>query len=314
MCNRTSFEKLLDFGFSPDVMDLDYPSLEINRINPEEWAELGMLKKRPIDNMVRCRYCDTFVPVNAAETKNGIILRADCYECGLYELFPEETVVWRVDYTPVFQATRKSLNCSGEITEILPHILWSLGRAPIGGQSREIFACAGINSYYNDEIMKHLPEGKTPILLIFGDKVFPHKLGTFSADRVFKFSHLARMEDGKIVFDASHIHAQVTTLTALEEPPVKVPGKNSKIGDLIIKLKQELREYMKGNYSALLQAERSNTDYEFPELKQSDLAVMFDVPRVYIKRAIDQDLELRTLFDAANNRNSTMAYASKARF
>ena len=71
---------------------------------------------------------------------------------------------------------------------------------------------------------------------------------------------------------------------------------------------------MKGNYSALLQAERSNTDYEFPELKQSDLAVMFDVPRVYIKRAMDQDLELRTLFDAANNRNSTMAYASKARF
>ena len=121
-------------------------------------------------------------------------------------------------------------------------------------------------------------------------------------------------EEGKIIFDASHIHAQVVTLTALEEPPAKSPGKNSKIGNLIIKLKQELREYMKGNYSALLQAERSNTDYEFPELKQSDLAVMFDVPRVYIKRAMDQDLELRTLFDAANNRNSTMAYASKARF
>ncbi len=80
MCNQTSFEKLLDFGFSPDVMDLDYPSLETNRINPEAWAQLGMLKKRPIDNMVRCRYCDTFVPVNATETKNGIILRADCYE------------------------------------------------------------------------------------------------------------------------------------------------------------------------------------------------------------------------------------------
>jgi hypothetical protein len=178
----------------------------------------------------------------------------------------------------------------------------------------ELFACAGINSYHNDEIMKHLPEGKTPILLIFGDKIFLHKLGKFSADRVFKFSHLARMEEGKIIFDASHIHAQVGTLTALEESPAKSPGKNSKIGNLIIRLKQELREYMKGNYSALLQAERSNTDYEFPELKQSDLAVMLDVPRVYIKRAMDQDLELRTLFDAANNRNSTMAYASKARF
>ena len=36
MCNQTSFEKLLDFGYSPDVMDLDYPSLETNRINPEK--------------------------------------------------------------------------------------------------------------------------------------------------------------------------------------------------------------------------------------------------------------------------------------
>ena len=314
MCNQNSFEILLGFGCVPEVMDLDCPSLETTRIVPEEWEKIGMLRKRPVDRMVRCRYCDTFVPFHVQESIDGIVMRADCCVCGMYELYPEEKVVWRIDYTPVFQSARQNLNCSGEIVEILPHALWSLGRAPICGQSREIFACAGINSYYNDEIMKHLPEGKTPILLIFGDKVLPHKLGKFSADRVFKISHLARMEEGKIIFDASHIHAQVGTLTALEESPAKSPGKNSKVGDLIIKLKKELREYMKGNYSALLQAERSNTDYEFPELKQSDLAVMFDVPRVYIKRAMDQDLELRTLFDAANNRNSTMAYASKARF
>ena len=67
--------------------------------------------------------------------------------------------------------------------------------------------------------MKHLPDGKTPILLIFGDKVFPHKLGNFSSDRVFKFSHLTRIQDGAIFFDASHIHAQIATLATLEEPP-----------------------------------------------------------------------------------------------
>lgn len=312
MCNQNSFETLLDFGCVPEVMDLDYPSLEITGIQPEAWEKIGMLKKRPLERMVRCRYCDTFVPFHVQESEDGIILRADCCDCGMYELFPEEKVVWRVDYTPVFQAARKTLNCAGEISEILPHALWSLGRAPICGQSREILACAGINSTYNDVIIKHLPEGKTPILLIFGDKILPHKLDGFSADRVFKISQLTRIRDGEICFDASHIHAQIATLAVLEEPKVKSPGKNSIIGDLIIKLKHEIREYMKGNYSALLQAERSNSEYIFPSLKQSDLAVMFDVPRVYVKRAMDQDLELRTLFDAANNRNSTMAYACKA--
>ena len=312
MCNQTSFEKLLDFGFSPDVMDLDYPSLETNRINPEAWTQFGMLKKRPIDNMVRCRYCDTFVPVNATETKNGIILRADCYECGRYDLFPEETVVWRVDYTPVFESARKSLNCSGEITEILPHILWSLGRAPIGGQSREIFACAGINSYYNDEIMKHLPDGKTPILLIFGDKVFPHKLGNFSSDRVFKFSHLTRIQDGAIFFDASHIHAQIATLATLEEPPAKVHGRNSKIGDIAIKLKTELRQFMCGIYSAMEQAERSGKDYHFNGIKQNELAAAIGATPVIVNRALKKDMELKALFDAANNSQTAYNYGRKA--
>ena len=94
----------------------------------------------------------------------------------------------------------------------------------------------------------------------------------------------------------------------------KKPGKNSKVGDLAVKLKQTLREHMKGVYSAMLQAERSNTDYVFPELRQSDLAKMYNVPRVYIKRAVDNDLELRTLLESANNRDSTMAYGARARF
>ena len=250
----------------------------------------------------------------ARERKTGIVLYGDCHECGLYELEPEEQVLWRIDYTPLFEAARKSLACTGEITELVPFALWSLGRAPIAGQSREIFACAGINTDRNAEIMPHLPEGKTPILLILGNAPIPEKLGSFSSDRVFNFSHLARVENGEIVFDSSHILSQIATLPALEPPPEKAPGKNSKIGDLAIKLKQTLREHMKGVYSAILQAERSNTDYVFPELRQSDLAKMYNVPRVYIKRAVDSDLELRTLLESANNRDSTMAYGSRARF
>ena len=314
MCSRTSFDILLDFGSVAEVFLLDCFDLESLHLNPDELASVGLLRKRPIGKTVRCRDCDSTIPVMAREMGNGIALYGDCRECGIYKLLPAEQVLWQIDFTPLFEGARKSLSCAGEIAEIVPAALWSLGRAPIAGQSREIYACAGINSDRNTEIIQHLPEGKTPILLILGNAPIPEKLGSFSADRVFRFSHLARLENEEIVFDCSHILSHVAMLPALEPPPAKVPGKNSRIGDLAVKLKQTLREHMKGVYSAILQSEMSNTDYVFPELRQSDLAKMYNVPRVYIKRAIDNDLELRTLFESANNRSSTMAYGARVRF
>ena len=314
MCSRTSFDILLDFGSVAEVFLLDWFDLDSLHLNREELAAAGLLCKQPIGRTVRCRGCDSIIPVAVRERKNDIVLCGDCRECGIYELLPDEQALWRIDFTPLFEATRKSLSCAGEIAEIVPTALWSLGRAPIAGQSREIFACAGINTDRNTEIIQHLPEGKTPILLILGNAPSPEKLGSFSADRVFRFSHLARLENGEIVIDCSHILRQIAMLPALEPPPTKAPGRNSRIGDLAVKLKQTLREHMKGVYSAMLQAERSNSDYVFPELRQSDLAKMFDVPRVYIKRAVDGDLELRTLLESANNRASTMAYGSRARY
>ena len=314
MCNRTSFDILLDFGSLAGEFLLDWSDIDTLQMNQEELVSARLLRKRTIGSTVRCRGCDSSIPVVARERGNGIVLYGDCRECGFYELLPEEQVLWKIDYTPLFEVARKALSCSGEIAEIVPNALWNLGRAPLAGQSREIFACAGINTDRNEEIIRHLPDGKTPILLVLGNSAKPEKLGSFSSDRVFKFSHLASLEAGRIVFDKSHILSQIKTISALEPPPVKAPGKNSKIADLAVKLKQTLKEHMKGVYSAMLQAERCNKDYVFPELRQSDLAKMYDVPRVYIKRAIDNDLELRTLLESANHRDSTMAYGARARF
>ena len=314
MCNRTSFDIFLDFGSVAAEIILDCYDLISLHLNHKELTAVGLLRTQPIGNRICCPYCDKTIPVLSRERKTGIVLYGDCPECGLNELEPEEQILWKINYTPLFEETRKALYCTGKITEVVTNALWNLGRAPIAGQSREIFACAGINTYRNAEIIPHLPDGKTPILLILGNAAKPDKLGTFSSDRVFNFSHLARIENGKIVFDSSHILSQIATLPALEPSPAKPLGKNSKVGDLSVKLKQTLREHMKGVYSAMLQAERSNTDYEFPELRQSDLAKMYNVPRVYIKRAVDSDLELRTLLESANNRDSTMAYGARARF
>lgn len=313
MYSQISFETLLNFGSVPGNADLDYYALEANHLEPEEWSELGMLKKRPIGSTVCCRGCGSSAAVTVRDSESGIRVCADCHECGVYELFPEEKVLWRVNFTPVFESTRKALNCSGGIMEIVPDALWSLGRAPIGGQSREIFACAGINTYRNPEILDRLPNGKTPILLVLGDPPRPYKLGMFPPDQVFCFSQMARIEDGKIVFESSILHSQVAAPSSSEPLRRKVSsGKNSKIGDAIIKLKTELRQFMCGVYSEVSHAERSGKEPRFLGIRQNELAAAANVSTVMVNRALKKDMELKALFDAANDRGTAYAYGRRA--
>ena len=121
MYNQTSFETLLAFGNVAENIDLDYYGLEVNHLAPEEWNQLGILQKRPIDKFVRCRGCGTFIPISIRDSGDEIQLCADCPECGPYELLPEEKAVWRVDFTPVFESARKALNCAGLVNEIVDH-------------------------------------------------------------------------------------------------------------------------------------------------------------------------------------------------
>ena len=312
MCNRTSFDILLDFGSVAEEFVLDCYDLSSLHMNPNELASVGLLRKQPVGKNVRCQYCDNIIPVVALEKKNGIVLYGRCPECGLNELEPSELFHWKIDYTPLFEAARKSLACSGEITEIVPFALWSLGRAPLAGQSREIFACAGINTYRNPEIMPHIPNGKTPILLILGNAPIPEKLGSFSSDRVFNFSHLARLENGEIIFDPTHIQTNAGCSALTEDPPKKVSGRNSMIGDVIIKLKAELRQFMQGVYSDFERAEKSGREPVFDGIKQNQLAVLVGVTPVIVNRALKKDMELKALFDTANNPRTAYAYGRKA--
>ena len=223
------------------------------------------------------------------------------------KLFGE--LIWRVDFTPVFESARKALNCAGLVNEIVTNALWSLGRAPVSGQSREIFACAGINTERNSEILGHLPKGKTPILLVLGDSPLPCKLGSFPSDQVFCFSQLERIEDGKIVFETG----MTPTVSGTSSRKLSA-GKNSKIGDVIIKLKAELRQFMCGVYSEFSQAERSGKDPRFAGIRQNELAAaanVSSVSSVMVNRALKKDMELKALFDAANNPGAAYAYGRR---
>lgn len=88
-------------------------------------------------------------------------------------------------------------------------------------------------------------------------------------------------------------------------------GKNSKIGDVIIKLKAELRQFMCGVYSEFSQAERSGKDPRFAGIRQNELAAAANVSSVMVNRALKKDMELKALFDAANNPGAAYAYGRR---
>ena len=85
-----------------------------------------------------------------------------------------------------------------------------------------------------------------------------------------------------------------------------------KIGDVIIKLKAELRQFMCGVYSEFSQAERSGKDPRFAGIRQNELAAAANVSSVMVNRALKKDMELKALFDAANNPGAAYAYGRRA--
>ena len=123
---------------------------------------------------------------------------------------------------------------------------------------------------------------------------------------------IERIEDGKIVFETSCLHSQGMTPTVSGTSSRKLSsGKNSKIGDVIIKLKAELRQFMCGVYSEFSQAERSGKEPLFAGIRQNELAAAANVSSVMVNRALKKDMELKALFDAANNPGAAYAYGRR---
>ena len=79
MCNRTSFDILLDFGSVAEEFLLDCYDLSSLHMNSDELTAVGLLRKQPIGKKVRCRDCDSTIPVVARERKTGTS-RSGCSE------------------------------------------------------------------------------------------------------------------------------------------------------------------------------------------------------------------------------------------
>lgn len=309
MPNQDFFDNISTWGNLTEAMLLPHELAECG----DELKRLGLLVRTNLNGHVICPECGEMLPWTRLRNPDGNQSPlANCPDCGMFVPCEKDFQAWRVDFTPMLSAAAKYLKCSGQIKELLPSALWKLGRAPLAGQSREIFAGRALNHQRINEVAPGiLPSNNTAILLVVGN--LPQlPFGGFVEDRTFLLKDFCRLGEHEIVFDTAAMASILQGVLNAQPKKAKSQGRHSRIGDLIIKLKAELRQYMVGIYGAIEQAESSGRDYDFRPLKQVELARMMNVDKYTITRALQTDLELKALFDAAGNRASVYAYGRKS--
>ena len=311
MFNQLFFEYLMDSGNMTDSLLLSDDLRPFGECSDIE--KNGLLKRVNLDGHIVCPDCGTMLSWTMISNISGKRTPlSSCPDCGVFSPEDNAFYAWKVNHSYILSVIVKYLKCSGGIKEILPETFWLLGRAPIAGQSREIFVGRSLCSPEVAKVVSNeLPANETALLFVFGD-IPEISFKNLKKERIFALKEFCFFEEDNLILDSTAIRAQLQVAIESRPEKVKSSGRYSKMGDLIIKLKVELRQYMIGVYGAIEQAESIHHDYDFRPLKQVDLARMMGVEKYTISRAMQTDLELKTLFEAAGNRTSAYAYGRKA--
>ena len=270
------------------------------------FRQMGLLVPAPPPGEVFCETCDASARI---VFQNGRAV-AVCPNCGHYDPPDYQITCWRVCYEPVIRALYTGLDCTETTDTIIPNTLWKLGRCGIAGQSRLVFIARGINiPNVNASIMRSLPNNRTYLLLVFGDLPQKNVCPDFEADRVFSINSLVSLSDDGLHTDSAPIKETLELLLKTAPPKVRGPGKNSKIGDIQIKLKERLEAHIVGEYSRMETCERLDTPYKFETVSQKDFAQAFHVNKSMISRAINGNPYVKALFAASQDYSLMCAQA-----
>lgn len=301
-----SFNKFLQMGSVNGDAELDEEEIASLNWNIPLYRQLGLLAPASPPGEIYCETCDEMAKIYYF---NGMA-QAVCPNCGIYTPPSCQINFWRVCYEPVIQSLYTGLGCTETTDPIIPNALWKLGRCGIAGQSRLVYVARGINNpRTNASIIGNLPNNRTFLLLMFGD--LPHKnvCPDFEADRVFSINSLVSLGEDGLHTDTAPVRETLELLLKTAPPKVRGPGKNAKIGDVQIKIRDRLEAHIIGEYDRMATCERLNMQYEFKTLLQKDFVKMLQVNKVMVSRAINEDPYVRDLFRASQDFNLMCATA-----
>lgn len=299
MNNQSSFDRFLHLGDTTENYDMDTEMLENIGISPDIYEKAGLLTRCPIPFSIDCLTCNESADIMVRHDE----LVAICPNCGMFHPYEEQLKWWTPCYTPVLESLYKGFGCTEETECLIPNILWKLGRCALAGQSRVIYVARGINTQKNRDIMGKLPENKTSLLFVFGSLPEKGMCATFDADKVFSINSLVTLEETGFNVNTATVKEALDILNPTKEAKKRGPGRNAKIGDLQVKLKKRLLNWIHGIYSEIEHHERIGTDYTFHVITQKELAEQFEVDPSMVCRAIKGDGDLKLLLEVARNRD-----------
>ncbi len=168
---------------------------------------------------VRCVPCDacaehhleeiTYVQSPPGSPVRGYI---HCPVNGRIAVPLERLKQWAVDFEGLAKATASGLDLAGQIEDVIPGRLWSLGKATIGRRSRDVFLARGATWIDAPGVFgtcERLNAAKGALVLVPG--------GTPGQDAwageqpaVVPLKLVARLEDERLAFDRNHLEALLT--------------------------------------------------------------------------------------------------------
>lgn len=148
------------------------------------------------------------------ESPPGSPVRAyiHCPEAGRVAVPLERLKQWAVDFHGLAVAVAKGLHLAGEVEEMVPGRLWSLGKTTIGGRSRDAFLARGTTWVDAPRVFgscERLNASRGALVLVPGD-MSPQDAWTGDPPSVVPLKLVARLEDKRFAFDRDHLESLLT--------------------------------------------------------------------------------------------------------
>lgn len=148
------------------------------------------------------------------ESPPGSPVRAyiHCPEAGRVAVPLERLKQWAVDFHGLAVAVAKGLHLTGEVEEMVPGRLWSLGKTTIGGRSRDAFLARGttwVDAPCVFGSCEQLNASRGALVLVPGD-MSPQDAWTGDPPSVVPLKLVARLEDKHLAFDRDHLESLLT--------------------------------------------------------------------------------------------------------
>ncbi len=311
MYNLSCFNFLLDCGSFKEPFfsgnDLaEYP-------NWQDLASAKMLFQIPLNGQTTCRYCGEPVEVESATVNGKLTHMAYCQDCGIYPLRPEELYVWGIDYRHYIYDIAELIS-GREPEEVLPDFLWNAGYIALGQQSRQVFiARIPDDAAILNELLARLPEGKTPILLVFGAELADTPAG-FSEDRIFKLKDVAGFDGKTFSLALNVIDDQLYNMYIEKDPEVPKARKNDNRDVVAGSVKRALEAYLFAMKSQLRIADDGDRVFQLPRFTLNTLAGMLDceAPSIpTLSRIVNGDPLLKGMYQRTNDRELIRSFSGK---